>query len=112
MSHVARLLRKRANATVEAVIATEPGVCMTERGPMEYATGDWLLTTTIEPVQTWPVSQEYLDANYEDVPGGDPESVEERLGVILDGIPASDRVRSVLRTEIEKVIAWAHMHGL
>lgn len=36
----------------------------TERGPMVVNDGDWILSTTTGPWQEWPVTQEYLDANY------------------------------------------------
>ena len=57
------VLRKRT--AVFAHKATEDGVIVTERGPMAYKAGDWLLTTMDEPMQSWPITQEYLDANYE-----------------------------------------------
>jgi hypothetical protein len=57
----------RKKTTVVGKQATEGGVIETERGPMAYAAGDWLLTTTTGTPQTWPVSQAYLDENYERV---------------------------------------------
>lgn len=62
--------RKRTLVTGKQ--ATEGGIIETERGPMGYVAGDWLLTTTDEPTQTWPVSQAYLDANYEPVEEDEP----------------------------------------
>jgi hypothetical protein len=58
-----RTFRKRTLVT--GVRALDHGLIETERGPMEYGPGDWLLTTTTEPRQTWPVSDEYLRANYD-----------------------------------------------
>lgn len=55
----------RKRTLVTGVEATAHGIIETERGPMEYSAGDWLLTTIEGPEQTWPVSREYLEANYE-----------------------------------------------
>jgi hypothetical protein len=65
----------RKRTLVTGVRATGAGYCNTDRGAMKYDAGDWLLTTTEEPVQTWPVSQEYLDANYEVVEAVSEEEV-------------------------------------
>lgn len=60
-------------ADAERVVKTTPvlakrviegGEVVTERGPMAYAPGDWMLRTTIEPLEMWPISDDYFKANY------------------------------------------------
>jgi hypothetical protein len=60
------LVRFRKRTTVLGYLATEPGTLNTVRGPMDFVAGDWILTPE-DGSEIWPVSQEYIDANYERV---------------------------------------------
>lgn len=112
-------MRKKASATVIARRADAPGTIDTERGPMDYVEGDWILTTRDEPVQSWPVSQEYLDANYE--PVAHRQTVADVLDDLLEalrrdraGLPMGEASRSlaVVITQLELVQGFAVLKGL
>ncbi len=78
----------RKTTLVSGEQATEDGIMDTERGPMTYTAGDWLLST-MDGSQRWPVTQEYLDANYEEYDQVYPGKVQAdgRVVVDLDAIP-------------------------